>query len=84
MAAHIGVTYYYILVKFHSSDGSTYWVPQYCKISVNFDHPDGSTSYGYIYYYILVKFHSPDGSTYWVPKNYKILVNFDHPEGSTS
>ena len=34
-------------------------------IGVNFDLPDGSTSWGYICYYILVKFHSPDGSTYW-------------------
>ena len=53
-------------------------------IGVNFDLPDGSTSWDYICYYILVKFHSPDGSTYWGPKYYKILVNFDHPDGSTS
>ena len=30
---------------------------------VNFDHPDGSTSWGYIFYCIIVKFDSPDGST---------------------
>ena len=33
------------------------------NILVNFDHPDGSTSWGYINYDILVKFDSPDGST---------------------
>ena len=35
-------------------------------ILVNFDHPDGSTIWGYINYDILVKFDSPDGSTYWI------------------
>ena len=34
-------------------------------ILVNFDNPEGSTSWGYICYYILVKFDSPDCSTYW-------------------
>ena len=34
-------------------------------ILVSFDHPDGSTIWGYICYYSLVKFDSPDGSTYW-------------------
>ena len=51
---------------------------------LNFDLPDGSTSWGYICYFILVKLHSPNGSIYWVPKYYQILVNFDHPDGSTS
>ena len=37
--------------------------PKYYNL-VNFDLPDGSTSWGYICYYILVKFDSPDGSTY--------------------
>ena len=46
---------------------------------VYFDHPDGSTSWGYICYYILVKVDSPDGSTYWGLKYYNNLVNFDHP-----
>ena len=35
------------------------------SILVNFDHPDGSTSWCYINYDILVKFDSPDGTTYW-------------------
>ena len=52
-------------------------------ILVNFDHPDGSTSWGNINYDILVKCDSPDGSTYW-GLQYYILVNFDHPDGSTS
>ena len=30
---------------------------------INFELPDGSTSWGYICYYILVKLDSPDGST---------------------
>ena len=34
------------------------------NILVNFDHPDGSTSWGHINYYSLVKIESPDGSTY--------------------
>ena len=38
-------------------------VPKNYIILVNFDLPDGSTSWGYICYYILVKFDSPDGST---------------------
>ena len=38
------------------------------NILVNFDHPDGSTSWGYICYYILVEFVSPDVSTYGVIK----------------
>ena len=50
---------------------------------VNFDHPDGSTSWVYINYEILVKFNYPDGSTYWGLKNNNILVNFDRPDGST-
>ena len=54
------------------------------NILVNFDHPDGSTSWGCIHYCIFVKFCSPDDSTYWVPKYYKPLVNFDHPDGSKS
>ena len=40
-------------------------VIKYYLILVNFDHPDGSRSWGYIYYCILVEFDSPDGSTYW-------------------
>ena len=31
---------------------------------VNFNNPDGSTSWGYINYEILVKFDYPDGTTY--------------------
>ena len=30
----------------------------------NFDHPDGSTSWGDICYYSLVTFDPPDSSTY--------------------
>ena len=48
MAAQVGVTCYYIFIKFHSPDGSTYWIPNYNKILVNFDHLDGSTSWGHI------------------------------------
>ena len=55
-----------------------------CNIVVNFDHPDGSTSWDYTCCYILVKFDSPDGSTYWGHKYYNNLVNFDNPDGSTS
>ena len=47
----------------------------YYNIFVNFDHPDGSTSWGYICYYILVKFDSPDGSTCCGLRYYNILVN---------
>ena len=51
MAAPVGAIfiYYYILVKFDSPDGSTYWGFKYYKISVNFDHQYGSTSWSYIY-----------------------------------
>ena len=35
-------------------------------ILVNFDDPDGSTSWGHINYNILVNFDYPDGSTSWV------------------
>ena len=41
---------YYILVKFDSPDGSTYWSLKYYKILVNFDSPDGSTYWGLKYY----------------------------------
>ena len=44
MAAQVGVTCYYILVKYHSPDFSTYWVPKFYKILVNFNQPDGSTT----------------------------------------
>ena len=44
MAAQVGVTCYYILVKFHSPDGSTYWGYKYYNILVKFDLADGSTS----------------------------------------
>ena len=64
MAAQVEVTCYYILVKFDSPDGSTYWVRIYYNNLVNVDLPDGSTNWGYICYYILVKFNSLDGSTY--------------------
>ena len=37
---------------------------QYYSILVNFDHPDGSTSWSHKCYYILVKFDSLDGTTY--------------------
>ena len=50
-------------------------VIKYYNNLVNFDLPDGSTSWGYICYYILVKFSSPDGSTYWGHKYYNNLVN---------
>ena len=43
-------------------------------ILVNFDHPDGSTSWDYICYYVSVKFHYPDGSTNWGYKCYYILA----------
>ena len=57
---------------------------KYNNILVNFDHPDGSTSWGYIGYYSLVKFDILDGSTCFGLKYYNILVNFDHPDGSIS
>ena len=41
MAAQVGITCYYILVKFDSVDDSTYLVPKYYNILVNFDHLDG-------------------------------------------
>ena len=34
-------------------------------ILVNFDYPDGSTSWAHINYDSLVLFDSPDGSTSW-------------------
>ena len=53
-------------------------------ILVNFDYPDGSTSWAHINYDSLVIFDSPDGSTSWDNINYNILVNFYLPDGSTS
>ena len=35
----------------------------YYYILVEFESPDGSTSWSYMCYYILVKFDSTDGST---------------------
>ena len=49
-----------------------YWGLKNKNILVNFDHPDGSTSWVYINYEILVKFNYPDGSTYWGLKNKNI------------
>ena len=42
MAAQVGVTRYYILVKSDSPDGSTYLGHKYCNILVNFAHPDAA------------------------------------------
>ena len=60
MAAQVGIIYiyiyicYYILVKFDSPDGSTYWSLKYYNVLVNFDHPDGSTRWSYINYDSLI------------------------------
>ena len=57
---------------------------QIIYILVNFDYPDGSTSWAHINYDSLVILDSPDGSTSWDNINYNILVYFNLPDGSTS
>ena len=57
---------------------------KYYNNLVNFDLPDGSTSWGYINNDILVKFDSQDDSTCRGHKYFNNLVNFDLPDGSTN
>ena len=60
MAAQVGVTY---VIIFYLNLTLQMAALKYYNNLVNFDLPDGSTSWGYICYYILVKFDLPDGST---------------------
>ena len=81
MAAQVGVTYYYILVKFDSPDGSTCCRHKYYNTLILIFQMAAQVEVTYV---IIFKFLSPDGSTYLGHKYYNNLVNFDHPDGRTS